>query len=159
MKENILDVLIYVFENFMIDQEALFEPESKEVSHQLTQAGFSDKNILQAITWLMILKEKTIKLSSDEPFSSVRVYSADEYKKLTDASRYTIYCLERDQAITPSVRELIIDRLMALNNDQINTEELKWIMLFVLCFQRQIPVRVHHLENAILLENTDEVLH
>lgn len=160
MKDNILDVLIYVFENFILDQDELLELNSEEISQHLSKAGFNDKNIGLALAWLLTLKEQTLQLSSNKPFSSIRYYTLDEYKKLSDATRFTLYCLERDEAITPSIRELIIDRLMALNHDQIQIEDLKWIMLMVLCFQGELPIRIKHLENVIVLENSNNhVLH
>ena len=39
MKENVFDVLMYLFENYM-DEGTEFQPDQEALTHELTQAGF-----------------------------------------------------------------------------------------------------------------------
>lgn len=159
MKESVLDVLIYLFENFMSSEKVDFEPESEEISTRLEDAGFNTTDVDRAIQWVLDLKENVISLSSDDFNSSIRIFSVDEQHKISPAIRHTLHCMERDEIITPSIRELIIDRVMALDLEEVDIDQLKWIMLFVLCFQGQMAMQVKRLEDVILLDNPDGTLH
>lgn len=159
MKETVLDILIHLFESFMTDTEITFNPEDASITTYLNDAGFNSKNILHAMEWLIVLQDKMFVFSSDLANSTIRFYSPDELKRLSATTRYTLHSLERDQIITPAIREIIIDRLMALELDEINTEHLKWVMLFVFSFQKHSPLQVRYLEDVILLEHTDTVVH
>ena len=51
MKENVLDVLMYLFETY-IDTEEEPEPDQNELRDELTRAGFGDSEIDRALDWL-----------------------------------------------------------------------------------------------------------
>ena len=56
MKENMLDVLLYLFENYMIEGQE-FQPDQETLSVELAQAGFADREINKAFDWLEDLSE------------------------------------------------------------------------------------------------------
>lgn len=159
MKESVLDVLIYLFENFVNNDNMDFEPESQEISDRLEDAGFSTTDVVKAMQWVLELKENVITVSANDYNSSIRIFSVDEQHKISPAIRHTLHCMERDEVITPAIRELIIDRVMALDMDEVQLDQLKWIMLFVLCFQGHMPVQVRRLEDVILLDSPNSSLH
>jgi Smg protein len=159
MKESVLDVLIYLFENFMTSEKIDFEPESQEISIRLEDAGFETNDVVKAMQWVLELKENVMAVASNDYNSSIRIFSVDEQFKISPAIRHTLYCMERDEVITPAIRELIIDRVMALDLEEVQVDQLKWIMLFVLCFQGQMPVQVRRLEDVILLDSQNGTLH
>ncbi|MEM6936394.1 MAG: DUF494 family protein, partial [Pseudomonadota bacterium] len=51
MKENVLDVLMYLFENYMYD-EPDDDPDRASLESSLSEAGFSDREINKAFDWL-----------------------------------------------------------------------------------------------------------
>jgi Smg protein len=51
MKENVLDVLIYLFENYMFDEDE-YEPDQETLVLELSQAGFDQAMIDRAFNWL-----------------------------------------------------------------------------------------------------------
>ena len=51
MKENVLDVLMYLFENYMYD-EPEDDPDRESLQSSLLQAGFSEIEINKAFEWL-----------------------------------------------------------------------------------------------------------
>ena len=51
MKENVLDVLMYLFETY-IDAEEEPEPDQNELRDELSRAGFGDTEIDRALDWL-----------------------------------------------------------------------------------------------------------
>ena len=52
--------------------------------------------------------------------------------KLDLECRGFIYFLEQVGVLEPDNRELVIDRVMALDNEEVDLEQLKWIVLMVL---------------------------
>ena len=51
MRENVLDVLMYLFETYM-DNDIEEEPDHNEMRDELEQAGFGDLEIDRALEWL-----------------------------------------------------------------------------------------------------------
>ena len=51
MKENVLDVLMYLFETY-VDTEEDPEPDQHELRSELARAGFGDSEIDRALEWL-----------------------------------------------------------------------------------------------------------
>jgi len=51
MKEDMLEVLIYLFENYIIDGVS-FEPGHDELAEELVGAGFAGEEIDKAFVWL-----------------------------------------------------------------------------------------------------------
>ncbi|NNM60219.1 MAG: DUF494 domain-containing protein [Legionellales bacterium] len=159
MSENVLDVLIYLVENVMLDGQLSLSPEMSEIKSQLENAGFSSPDITKALQWVDDLKNNNFHYLSKETSSTFRIFSPDEQKKLTPAIRFTLHCLERDEVITPISREIIIDRLLALDFDEVHSDQLKWVLFFVLCFRGEHPVRIQRMENTLLLDNPSSTVH
>ena len=57
MKENVLDVLLYLFENYFYD-EPEDEPDRASMEENLHEAGFSNGEIGKAFNWLDGLAEQ-----------------------------------------------------------------------------------------------------
>ena len=51
MKENVLEVLMYLFETY-IDADEEPEPDQNELRDELSRAGFGDSEIDRALDWL-----------------------------------------------------------------------------------------------------------
>ena len=51
MKENMLEVHMYLFANYMIEGSE-FEPDQEILSAELSRAGFGDGEINKAFDWL-----------------------------------------------------------------------------------------------------------
>ena len=49
MKENVFDVLMYLFENYM-DEGTEFQPDQEALTYELTQAGFRRGEIRKAFS-------------------------------------------------------------------------------------------------------------
>ena len=66
---------------------------------------------------------------------AIRIFDTLEQARLdTDCRGYLVY-LEHVGILSPTQRELVIDRLMALDGDEIDIEKLKWVVLMVLFSQ------------------------
>lgn len=134
MKENVLDVLMYLFENYM-DEGPDFQPDQDALVDELAQAGFPKGEIVKAFAWLeglAALRSNEVASPTDASLKSLRVYSDDESQKMDTASRGFLLFLEQGGVLDPAARELVIDRVMALETDEMDLEQLKWIILMVL---------------------------
>ena len=60
--------------------------------------------------------------------------------------------MEASGVIDPVTRELVIDRLMALEEDEITLDQLKWVMLLVLFNQPGQEHAYHMLEDLVFDE-------
>jgi len=149
MNEDIFDVLIYLFENYM-DSEIDINADTHTLKTELKAAGFNSKNIIKAFEWLDTLS------SQEEPnFKSnnnFRIFSASENQKLDITCRDFIFFLQRQGILTAPTRELVIDRAMAIESKQVSIEELQWVCLIVLLSQPDEELAIAHMENIIYQE-------
>ncbi len=134
MKENVFDVLIYLFENYM-EQGPEFHPDRQALTHELAEAGFRKPEIRKAFTWLEGLsaqrQPQTPSAVQRDP-GSLRCYHPAELNKLDADSRGFLLFMEQNGVLDAPLREVVIDRVMALELDEVTLEQLKWIVLMVL---------------------------
>ncbi|MBE0468628.1 MAG: DUF494 domain-containing protein [Methyloprofundus sp.] len=151
MNEDIFDVLIYLFENYM-DSDMDIDADTDTLKTELKAAGFNSKNIIRAFEWLDTLAQQ------EEPMfksnKNFRVFCAEENQKLDVQCRDFIYFLQRLDILTPITRELVIDRAMAIESDQVSIEKIQWISLIVLLNQPDEELAIAHMENIIYQEES-----
>lgn len=130
MKEDIFDVLIYLFENYMDDETFSDFIDSDAVRTELLAAGFEQPEVTKAFDWLESISLQSPLVAHLTP--NFRIFSTPEKMKLDiDCQNLLIY-LETNGILNFANREMVIDRAMALYDDDISLEKLKWIVLMVL---------------------------
>ena len=129
MKENIFDVLIYLFENYL-DNDINQLPDSEGIKTELIQAGFEKTDVHNAFNWLETLTEQSSIKPSISP--AFRIFCAQEEIKLNLECRGFLLFLEHSGILTPTTREIVIDKTMALKHKSLTLNELKWTVLMVL---------------------------
>jgi len=155
MKENIFDVLIYLFENYLDDAIDL-HPDSEGIKTELLQAGFEPTEVNNAFDWLEALTEQsTIKPSITSAF---RIFCPQEEAKLDIECQNLLLFLEHSNILTPTTREIVIDRIMAVDNPTISVDELKWTVLMVLLSQSDDDLAFSRMED-IVYDLTPALLH
>jgi Smg protein len=133
MKETILDVLLYLFENYFYDDpDAVRDRDSLQAG--LIQAGFSPSEVSKAFDWLDELARQR---PSAEPSlvavrGPVRIYADVEEVRLDAECRGFLMFLEHNGILDGVQRELVVDRVMALDQEEIDLDDLKWVVLMVL---------------------------
>lgn len=132
MKEDIFDVLIYLFENYL-DGDSDNYPDTDLIATELLEAGFQQPDVSKAFDWLESLAE--IESITPTISSSFRIFSNQENVVLDMECRDFILYLEHSGILTPANREIAIDRAMALQDENITLDRLKWIVLMVLLSQ------------------------
>jgi Smg protein len=132
MKENILEVLMYLFENHMQDN-CNIELSQEDLFDELKQAGFCKEEIARAFSWLggLISHSETTEAGScsDSSFRPLTLHEQSVIGK--DCWGFLLY-LERIGILDAACREIVIDRLMNLEPEEINLPQVKWVTLMVL---------------------------
>ena len=149
MKENVLDVLTYMFESYFEEADAMFNRET--LLEELVEVGFDHSDVEKAFNWLADLPTSNDDLQLTSPqHSTTRIFSDWEVKKLDLQCQGYLLELEQMGILTPTSRELVIDRLMALEADEINIEQLRWVCLIVLYNLSGTDVPYNWLEDVIM---------
>jgi Smg protein len=82
MKENVLDVLMYLFETY-VDAEDDPEPDHNELRIELARAGFGDAEIDRALDWLDGLTDQQQSLDyGRQTAHGTRIYNDLEHERL-----------------------------------------------------------------------------
>jgi len=135
MKENVLDILIYLFEHYMLEGSDQ-EPDEESIMVELIQAGFNHMTIDHAFDWLenLAIMCDEHDANASEPISenAMRHYHPSEIEQLDLQARGLLLSLEQCGVLSASAREMVIDRLMALDVDDIDLHHVKWVILMVL---------------------------
>lgn len=145
VNENLIDVLIYIYENYM-DSDDAAPRDQILLEEELLKAGFSQSEIESAFDWLDELARRQVSLV-DSPVGggeSIRIFSEQEQHQLDVEMQGLLHHLLQTGILDPTSHELVIERAMALNSQELTTDDIKWIVLLVLLNQ---PGR----ENAIAL--------
>lgn len=153
MKEDVLDVLMYLFENYMDDDIAMDE-DPEILKGQLLEAGFLSTEINKALTWLEDLATQQAS-SETRPVHtgrSIRVFHPTEEKKLDVECRGFLMFLEQMGVLSSTSRELVIDRIMALESPDIDLDQVKWVVLMVLFNQPGLEEAFTWMENMVMEE-------
>lgn len=127
------DLLVYVFENYLSSSHNISD--LSKMTTELEEAGFEYKEIEFAIDWFATLKVLSEKINDKKINQSAlksRIYSKREYDKINNEGIGFLIFLEQATILSPSEREIILDRAMAVNQSEVNLDELKWIMTMTL---------------------------
>lgn len=160
MKENVLDVLMYLFENYL-DEEIALEQDDEKLKLELVEAGFGHSEINKALEWLeglTLLQEHSADRMPTVATASTRVFSHLEMEKLDVECRGFLQFLEQVGVLDQVSRELVIDRVMALDTDEIDLETLKWVVLMVLFNQPGQEAAFAWME-GLVLDDMSNLLH
>ena len=130
------DILVFLFENYF---HAGAYPDQDILSKRLSAAGFDSRDISQALTWLSGLDRagKSNPRSNVIPSTGFRFYTEPELATLTAESRGFLMFLESAGVISVLQRELIIERVVALDEPAVDLDKVKLIVLMVLWNQNE----------------------
>ena len=134
MTTSVLDILIYVFDRYMLD-EAPEVPERDDLARDLERAGFGSASVERALDWLADLAGERARPDLGGSGPSVRVFADSELTRLSTECRGFLMTLERLGILSPPQREIVVERMLALDADELDTEQLKWVVLMVLSSQ------------------------
>lgn len=138
MKEDMLNVLIYLFENYIVSGVS-FEPGEDELAEELIGAGFPNEEINKAFVWLEdlldICEQDGSRYTAKPATGSIRFYLDEERLQLKPEGQALIMRLVNVGVLDQLSSEMVIDRVMALDSDEVNIEHVRWVILMVLSNQ------------------------
>ena len=157
MNDNVLDILIYLFENFL-DTDDVPQPSRDALREELENAGFAGSGIERALEWLEGLAGESAPPVGDANLRSFRVFSGYEQVRLAPDVRGYLLHLEGIGILTTQQRELVIDRLLALDAEEIDIEQVKWVVLMVL-FSQPGQAEAYQRMEDLVFEGQSDALH
>lgn len=140
MKEDMLEVLVYLFENYIVDG-ASFGSGQDELAEELVGAGFANEEIDKAFVWLEDLMDiceqdenQRLELGgvSQNAAGALRFYTDGEVAQLKMEGQSLLTRLVNVGVLDLFSREMVIDRVMALDSEDVNIDHIKWVVLMVL---------------------------
>jgi Smg protein len=145
-----IDILVYLFENYLPDAC----PEPTILARKLSAAGFEQDEISEALTWLDGLDRSEAVMVRLRPGSGIRLYDEEEQARLPLECRGFLAFLEQAGTLDPELRELVVERALALTDREVPLPKLKVIVLTVM-WRRQCEFDALVLEE-LLTEVEDE---
>ena len=151
MKETVLDVLMYLFDNYE-DEDVKLTPDQDALRGQLVDAGFAEREVGKAFDWLegLATQKDNQYRSTDTGKSASRIYHNKELEKLDTDCRGFLLFLEQAGVLDSQDRELVIDRVMALESEDIDLQQLKWVVLMVLFNQPGKEAVITWMEDIVM---------
>lgn len=126
------ELLIYMFENYLSSKSYL---DFNNISMELEAAGFDNDDIEEAFDWFSQLKAMSDKIPQAidaKENTHLRIFTEKEYKKISSEGLGFILFLEQAKVLNSIEREIIIDRAMALNQNIISIDEVRWVVMMAL---------------------------
>lgn len=136
---GILVFLLGFFKNFE------HFPEPEDLKNCLASAGFDGDEIDEAMSWLSQLTASRAigDVEVIDESCGIRIYSANENKKLSSSIRGFIQFLENEGGLTAQQREIMINQLVSLPDSDINLQSAKLVGLMVLWrHKKELPAQV-----------------
>lgn len=137
------EVLVFVYENFYAEDGC---PEPAQLKRKLNSVGFDEGEISEALDWLSglgsaarfarpavtdsptVLHSTWLHLPSSR---SARVYSVQEQNQLGPVCLGYLSFMESAGVLPAHIREVVMDRSMAITSAPISLDDLKIIILMV----------------------------
>ncbi len=146
------EVLVFVYENYWRGDAC---PELRVLGRKLSAVGFEADEIQQALKWLdgLNLASRSVQTAqtassaklgiaidaeealqadhTEQSNNSMRVYQVSEQDHLGAQCLGFVSFLESAGVMPPAMREIVIDRAMAVPGDPVSLDDLKIIILMV----------------------------
>jgi len=158
MKENILDILTFLFDNYYIGDSKM--PSSvSNFELEMCSLGFSKNQALAAVGWLHTLRYMRSKSSLSNVSSSLatRVYTEAEKQKICVKARALLQDLENKSILDVKTREIIVDMVLATGADSISYSDFLRVIGIIVynqsSFPREILMAMELVDNNDILPN------
>ncbi len=158
MTENsgtVLDILIYVFDRYMLSDDPAV-PEREELAEDLERAGFEQSNVERALDWLADLAGERDRATGTDGVgatgvgsASIRIFTDAEHARLPAECRGYLLSLEHTGILSAAQREIVIERLLALDCEDLGVDQLKWVALMVLSSQPGSELACSRMEDLV----------
>jgi Smg protein len=148
------EVLVYLYENYWRPDAC---PEPKQLSRKLSAVGFEADEIQEALKWLDGLADTAESCTGSPVPGSIRIYTAQEREVLGDDSIGFIAFLESAGVLPAPMREMVIDRALAVGGGPMDLEDLKIIVLMVFWSLGEEPDAL--ILDELFVDSDERVIH
>jgi Smg protein len=148
------DVLVYLYENYWRPDAC---PEPKQLSRKLSAVGFEPEEIQDALRWLDGLANSAEACTGNPVPGSMRLYTDTEHDVLGAESIGFITFLESAGMMPAPMREMVIDRALAVGDGPIDLEDLKVIVLMVFWSLGEEPDAL--ILDELFVDSEDRLIH
>ena len=148
------DVLVYLYENYWRPDAC---PEPKQLRRKLSAVGFETDEIQDALRWLDGLAASAESVTGAPVPESMRIYTDAEQDALGEASIGFIMFLESAGVMPLPMREMVIDRALAVGGGPIELEDLKIIVLMVFWSLGEEPDAL--VLDELFVDSEDRIIH
>lgn len=127
------EVLMFLFENYM-DGSIALSMNNADIVLELEKIGFERYEIDRALLWLDGLSEVQTAVMEGPKLSShsIRYFDQEESERIGVEGRGFLLYLEQLGVLDPITREIVIDRIMALDRREVDLPRIRWVVLMVL---------------------------
>lgn len=156
------EVLMFLFENYMDSAVGVtLRSDNDAIVTELERVGFGRHEIDRALDWLdgLIRTQKAMEAARTPLLlaASMRHYTWDESECLGVEGQGLLLYLEQLGILDSVAREVVVDRVMALETRAIGLKQLRWIVLMVLFNRPECKNALMLLQDMILAEAFDVV--
>lgn len=155
---SVLDTLVYLFDYLVYEKKQ--RPSMDEMHKELGAAGFDEKIIDRAMSWLLDLNDlqegNLLKTPSSQ---AIRQFTDAEIGKISDEGRQFLQKLTHMGVIDTRLREILIQKLMTLDEEEINVDEVTWVTLMAVFNRPGQEANAVWLEQSLLEETTTPHTH
>lgn len=158
MKQDILDVLRYLFDNYTDDTDENVYiirevTDQEEILALEAEFNFDDTQDYEGLSLLDAPEDDLVSyINHDHPQQGLRVYDEMERHTLGLEGIGLLVTLEQLNILNAESREQIIDQAMELECNTVELEQLKWLILMTL-FEKSKEVSI-----VTWLESMDHVM-
>jgi len=151
------DILVYLFETYYTPQAC---PKAEILAHKLAAIGFEDEEINEALSWLHGLRESAAMhqpLLPQHHAHSIRVFTEHEQQALGHEAISFIRFLENSGALPPALREILIERTLAIHEYPVSLPTIKIVALMVL-WNHEVEID-HLVFEELLTDDANRLCH
>ncbi|MDX9844106.1 MAG: DUF494 domain-containing protein [Aquabacterium sp.] len=148
------DVLVYLYEHYWRPDAC---PESEVLARKLAALGFEPEEISDALRWLDGLLSLVHGRSVAANVLSTRVYCDVEMDRLGAEAAGFLCFLESAGVLTPSLREVVLDRLCAVPNGPVGLDDFKILLLLVFWSLGEEPDAL--ILDELFVDDVERVMH
>ena len=148
------DVLVYLYEHYWRPDAC---PESNLLVRKLSAVGFEEDEITEALTWLDGLQAVTQHAVLPPTDSSSRVYCEVELDRLGPDALGFLQFLESAGVLTPTLREVVLDRVLAVPRGPVAIEDFKILVLLVFWSLGEEPDAL--ILDELFVDDEDRLIH
>jgi Smg protein len=131
MKENMLDVLFYLFENYP-ETEGSSKNNKEKLQGYLKNAGFLSHEIQRAFVWLEKLADDIDLPETVGNLHTYRIFSTEEKQWINAECQGHLYFLLHAKILNNRTFEQVLSQIISLEDHDFDLDKLKWVVLMVL---------------------------